>query len=90
MNRRFIELAEYGKTSIDDTPCKKMTRGLETNIPDCLNGDYCIPSPQNMNGGILTLAFVDMQPLDTVYQTDTAFCRGTLYPNIDKPFSGGR
>lgn len=60
-----------------------------TNVSDTFDTDYCKPSPENMNGGILTMAFVDMQPLDYVYETDKAFSNGTLFPNIDKPFHIG-
>jgi hypothetical protein len=42
-----------------------------------------------MNNGILTMAFVDMQPLESVYESEKALERGTLFPNIDKPFFGG-
>ena len=40
--------------------------------------------------GVLTMAFVNMQPLDTVYETEDGFCKGTIFPNIDKPFYGGK
>ena len=40
-------------------------------------------------GEILTMAFVNMQPLDTVYSLSEAFRRGTLFPDIDKPFLAG-
>lgn len=52
----------------------------------CLNNDFCVQSPENMNNGILTMAFVDMQQIESVYQPQTALMRGTLFPNIDKPF----
>lgn len=39
--------------------------------------------------GILTMAFVNMQPLKTVYDVSRAFTQGTLFPNIDKPFWAG-
>lgn len=58
-------------------------------IPKCISNDFCIASPQEINGGILTLAFADMQPLDSVYKPEAAFCRGTLFPNLNKPFYGG-
>lgn len=35
---------------------------------------------------ILTMAFVNFQPLDKIYATEDAFNRGTLFPNLDKPF----
>ena len=42
------------------------------------------------NGGVLAMAFVDMQPLDSVYSEELAFCSGTLFPNLDMPFFGGK
>jgi hypothetical protein len=59
-------------------------------IPSCLNDDFCRPSPKDMNGGILTMAFIDMQPLESVYPLESAFCNGTLFPNLNKPFMGGK
>lgn len=58
-------------------------------VPPCISTDYCVQSHKDMNGGILTMAFVDMQPLESVYPPETAFCSGTLFPNINKPFFGG-
>ncbi|MBQ3817405.1 MAG: spore coat associated protein CotJA [Clostridia bacterium] len=39
---------------------------------------------------ILTMAFVNMQPLDELYRTDDALSNGTLFKNLNKPFYGGR
>lgn len=61
-----------------------------TNMPSCLNTDFCVETPQNRNDGILTMAFVDMQPLDTVYSMSDAYKSGTLFPNLDKRFWGGK
>ncbi len=44
---------------------------------------------RSSDGEVLTMAFVNMQPLDSVYELSDAFCRGTLFPNIDKPFLAG-
>ncbi len=38
---------------------------------------------------ILTMAFVNPQPLDEIYSTEEAFKKGTLFKNIDKPFFEG-
>ncbi len=62
----------------------------DVKIPSCINDDYCISSPMPKNEGILAMAFVDMQPLDSVYSEDLALCSGTLFPNLDMPFYGGR
>ena len=58
-------------------------------IPSCINGDYCISGPKQMNNGILTMAFVDMQPLENVYSSADAFKSGTFFPNLNKPFLAG-
>ena len=54
------------------------------------NDEFNFSTTNNNANGILTMAFVNMQPLDTVYETDDGFCRGTIFPNIDKPFYGGK
>ena len=56
----------------------------------CLNGDFCLKAPKNRNDGILTMAFVDMQPLDSVYSLSDGFSNGTIFPNLNKPFFGGK
>lgn len=61
-----------------------------TDMPSCLKTDYCVDTPNNRNDGILTMAFVDMQPLDTVYSLGDAFSNGTLFPNLNKRFWGGK
>ena len=49
------------------------------------NNDFCLPSPKDLGDGTLTMAFVNMQPIDSVYDIKTAFDNGSLFPNIDKP-----
>lgn len=78
MNDMYAENERY--TTISKNSIRNYTQER------CLNTDFCVPSPENMNNGILTMAFVDMQPIETVYQPQTALMRGTLFPNIDKPF----
>lgn len=58
-------------------------------IPNCINDDFCVTTPIPKNNGILAMAFVDMQPIDSVYSESTAFCNGTLFPNLNMPFYGG-
>ena len=36
------------------------------------------------------MAYVPFQQWCEVYTVDKAFCRGTLFPVLDKPFVGGR
>ena len=82
MNDKYMNSYEYNNDILISE--KRMSK-----IPECLNDDFCVPTPKNRNDGILTMAFVDMQPLDNVYSLDSAFKVGTLFPNLDKPFYGG-
>lgn len=81
MDKNLMSASELGKNC---NQCNDVV------IPACINDDYCIASPMPRNNGILAMAFVDMQPLDSVYPEATAFCNGTLFPNLDMPFYGGK
>ncbi len=87
MDKRILELLEMQKQNEN-----KQSSHLHSavTVPSCINDDYCVLPPRDMNGGILTMAFVDMQPLDSVYPPETAFSCGSLFPNITKPFYGGK
>jgi len=37
---------------------------------------------------ILTMAFVNMQPITDIYSVEDALKNGTLFKNINKPFVG--
>lgn len=37
----------------------------------------------------LTLVFIENQEIEQVYEPDTAFVRGTAFPELDKPFCPG-
>ena len=37
---------------------------------------------------VLTMAFVNMQPITEIYSADDALKNGTLFKNIDKPLLG--
>ena len=91
VNRRMYSLDEMlRKNDNDNISCEICSENGEVSIPKCIDTEFCVPSPRNMNNGILTMAFVDMQPLENVYPTEIAFCNGSLFPNIDKPFFGGK
>ena len=38
---------------------------------------------------VLAMAFVNMQPLDKLYNLEDAFEAGTLFKNLNKPYLGG-
>lgn len=54
--------------------------------------------PNPMGGGMsafppetpVGMCYVPMQKLTTVYEPDNAWKRGTIFPDLDKPFLGGR
>lgn len=55
----------------------------------CFDANVCnTPEPQN-TADVLTMAFVNIQPLDYVYDEEMAFKNGSLFPNITKPFYYG-
>lgn len=81
MDRRMYDMLEMNKRS---------DREDSQTIKNCFNDNFCLKTNyESNNDGILTMAFVNMQPLDSVYETDEGFCHGTIYPNLDKPFYGG-
>lgn len=86
MEKSLRDIANMLKQTEMMTP-----EGLHCTATDCNKNNYCnAPTPRSLTGGILTMAFVDMQPLNEVYELDEAFKNGTLFPNINKPFLGGR
>lgn len=38
----------------------------------------------------VAMCYVPLQMLETVYEPETALMQGTLFPELDKPFLGGR
>lgn len=84
MDRRMFDFSEMYTASENHRQNDR-----DTDIPDCFDDDYCVMTPVNRNNGILTMAFVDMQPLDSVYELNEAFDNGTLFSNLNKPFYGG-
>ena len=45
----------------------------------------CKPMCEN---NLPVMAFVEMQPFGRMYNEAEALCRGTLFPALDKPFTG--
>ena len=88
MERRTYDLTQILRDNIPCDDCVRATKNPDA-VPECINTDYCVDTPVARNGGILTMAFVDMQPLESFYPNEMAFSSGTLFPNIDKPFYGG-
>ena len=73
-----------------DFQSKEMLSKMNNNdIKNCINDNYCVVSSKDNDNSVLTMAFVNMQPLDSVYELEQAFKEGTLFPNINKRFYGG-
>lgn len=86
MNKRFWGLDELYRYTANNmsgecTDCN----GSKPN-PD---NNYCVAAPGRIPEDVLTMVFINMQPLDSVYPTDAALKNGTLFPNLNKPFYGG-
>ena len=45
---------------------------------------------ESVNGDVLAMAFVNMQPFDAVYSLSDGLKAGTIFPDLDKPFLEGR
>jgi len=86
MDRRIFDMLEmYGRSAVNS-----QTDYTVKDSKECFNTDYCLKTNYTDDkSGILTMAFVNMQPLDSVYETEEGFPRGTIFPNIDKPLFGG-
>lgn len=88
MERRPYDLTRMLRDNIPCDDCEAPNNGNSV-IPECINTDFCVEAANKDNSNVLAMAFVNMQPLDTVYPNETAFSSGTLFPNLDKPFYGG-
>ncbi len=58
------------------------------NLESILNDSNFIMKDVFTKEPVLTMAFVNMQPITEIYTVDDALKNGTLFKNIDKPFSG--
>ena len=45
---------------------------------------------QGWNAPSLAMVYAPMQRFEQLYEPDEAFCHGTLFRQLDKPFWGGR
>ena len=84
MEKRLYEILEMQRFSN-----KNNGQNSNISIPSCVDGNFCVSEPDQLNGGILTMAFVDSQPLESVYSFEQSLKSGTLFPNLNKPFLHG-
>lgn len=78
MDRRMFDMSEFYRTSSDVQP--EPARDDSSRHSTESSGECADP---------LTMVFINMQPLESVYPLNEAFEAGTLFPNLNKPFYGG-
>lgn len=82
MDRKMFDINDFRNRVNNDN--------FENTKPQiCFDTNFCKPQETQSSEGILTMAFVNPQPLDYVYEEGMAFNNGTLFPNINKPFYYG-
>ncbi len=59
---------------------------MEQNKLDCV----CKKMPHLPTDTVIAMAYVPFQTEVITYTSDEAFCRGTLFPELDKEFYGGK
>lgn len=79
MEKSMFNLADFQRECGCDCRTRNNTGGclVENNAAS----DRC--------DGALTMVFINMQPLDSVYDHADAFKAGTLFLELNKPFNGG-
>ena len=91
MDKWRYELAQIKKEFESGAFAQRtQSRILNGAPPQCVENNICNAEPQTDVSKILTMAFVNMQPIDSVYSVEDALKRGTLFTNIDKPLGEGR
>ena len=78
MDRRMFDMSEFYRT--DAAVQAEAVKDEQPRMQTESSGDC--PDP-------LTMVFINMQPLESVYPLNEAFENGTLFPNLNKPFYGG-
>ena len=78
MDRKIFDMSEFYRANTDMQ--SDMFRDERSRINTESGGDCTDP---------LTMVFINMQPLESVYPLNEAFNAGTLFPNLNKPFYGG-
>ncbi len=83
MDKKMFDITDFYNRPIKRPPMS------DSMVENCFDTGFCNDAPNDDTNGVLTMAFVNMQPLDYVYNESDAFLNGTLFPNINKPFYGG-
>ncbi|MBQ3546956.1 MAG: spore coat associated protein CotJA [Clostridia bacterium] len=83
MDRKMFDFSDY-RNSVTNS-----NGNVDAKPQICFDTNPCNPPQTQPTQDVLTMAFVNMQPLDYVYDEEKAFQNGSLFPNITKPFYYG-
>ncbi len=83
MDRKMFDFNDYRHYVARDNA------NVDTKPQICFDTNACNPPESQNTEDVLTMAFVNMQPLDYVFDEAQAFQNGSLFPNITKPFYYG-
>ena len=62
---------------------------IMSEMEHCAEHDEHVETFAHLNGRFpLAMAYVQIQKLDQMFPPELALKRGTLFPELDKPFSG--
>lgn len=54
-----------------------------------MDTNYRMPRDMATESPVLAMAFVNVQKINSVYDVDTGFSCGTIYPCLNKPLTAG-
>lgn len=54
-----------------------------------MDTNYRMPRDTATESPVLAMAFVNVQKINSVYDVDTGFSCGTIYPCLNKPLTAG-
>ena len=94
--RRSIRQAQcqYEDIFADDDAMQENTCGcgMVMNDADMTNACgcevRCKPMGEKCQKNLPVMVFIEMQPFGRMYNEAEGLCRGTLFPALDKPFTG--
>lgn len=69
--------------------CRVPQRTVQENVCNIASScEYAVEQFASIDGLPLAMSYVPFQKFENIYEIDTAFCAGTLFKALDKPFTG--
>ncbi len=63
-------------------PCGRRTANGDMYVHTSVDEHEC-------DGMVLAMAYIPVQQFDTLFEIEEGFARGTVFPELEKPFMGG-